>query len=85
MRVKITLITVIFQLKPTKHALTMAIRRPTHVAISHKILSTVYPEKKVKWSHSIVIYFSSRGGRRRLIVLLHIVAPYNRWRLQPPF
>ena len=31
----------------------------------------------------VLFNLSSRGGRRRLIVLLHLVAPCNRGRLQP--
>ena len=34
------------------------------------------------WWHLIVIYLSSWGGRLHLIVLLHLMAPYNRGHLQ---
>ena len=37
------------------------------------------------WWHSIVIYFSSRGRRLHFVLVLHLVAPYNRGCLQPPF
>ena len=38
-----------------------------------------------QWWHSIVIYFSSRGRHLHFVLVLHLVAPYNRGCLQTPF
>ena len=46
--------------------------------------SAVLSQAKVTdWWHLIVIYLSSWGGCWHLIVLLHLMAPYNRGCLQP--